>query len=343
MARPLRLAIVGFGNVGRRFAELLGGAYRGPLEDAGIRPVVTAIASGRHGRAIDARGLPLDACLDAVRNGGTLDAFHRDATLRSTVALVRRAPADVLLELTPLDPRTGRPALDHVRTALARGVHVVTANKGPVAFARRRLVALAQRRGVRFLHEGAVMDGAPVFNLVERCLPGCRVLAFRGTLNATTSHVLARMEAGVSKAAAVAEMQAAGIAEADPRNDLDGWDAAVKGCALANVLLAGDVRPADVDRTGVARIGLAEVRAAAARGQRIRLVTRAARDGGRVRVRVAPERLPLGDPLAGGGDASVLVLQTDLMGEVGVIENGGTVDQTAYALLSDVLSLARRS
>jgi homoserine dehydrogenase len=250
-------------------------------------------------------------------------------------------PADALIEITTLDRRRGEPAISHVRQALERGLHVVTANKGPVAFARGRLLALARRRERLFLHEGAVMDGTPVFNLVERCLPGCRVLGFRGTLNSTTNLVLSRMEEGLSARAAVEEAQSLGIAEADPRDDLEGWDAAVKGCALAAGLLGTSVLPSRVRPRGIGALTSAEVRRALREGMRIRLVARGERRGRGARVSVRPERIPLGDPLAGAGPDAVLVIRTDLMGEIGVLERGATVDQTAYALLSDLLRVAR--
>jgi homoserine dehydrogenase len=250
-------------------------------------------------------------------------------------------PADVLVEITTLDPRTGQPATRHVRQALTRGLHVVTANKGPVAFALRSLRALAERKGRLFLHEGAVMDGTPVFNLVARCLPGARIQGFRGTLNSTTNLVLSRMEQGLSRDAGVREAQRLDIAEADPRNDLDGWDAAVKGCALANALMGASVRPKQVRRRGIAGVSLPGVRRALEAGFRTRLVVRGVRSKGRVRVSVAPERIPLGDPLAGSGPDAALVFETDLMGEIGVFERDATVDQTAYALLSDLLEIVR--
>jgi homoserine dehydrogenase len=254
---------------------------------------------------------------------------------------IARVPADVLVEISTLDPRTGQPATRYVRQALTRGLHVVTANKGPVAFALRSLRALAERKGRLFLHEGAVMDGTPVFNLVARCLPGARIEGFRGTLNSTTNLVLSRMEQGRSRDAAVREAQRLGIAEADPRNDLDGWDAAFKGCALANALMGASVRPKQVRRLGIAGVSLAGVRRAFAAGFRTRLVVRGVRSGSRVRVSVAPERIPLGNPLSGSGPDAALVFETDLMGEIGVFERGATVDQTAYALLSDLLEIVR--
>jgi homoserine dehydrogenase len=247
----------------------------------------------------------------------------------------------VLIEVTTLDPRRGEPAVSHVRAALARGMHVVTANKGPVAFALQRLRALAARKRRLFLHEGAVMDGTPVFNLVTRCLPGARILGFRGTLNSTTNLVLSRMEEGVAAPAALQEAQGLGIAEADARNDLDGWDSAVKGCALANALLGAAVTPDRVRRRGIGGIAARDVGQALAKGTRLRLVVRGRRAGRQVRVTVGPERIPFGDPLSGSGPDAALVLETDLMGEIGVFERGATVDQTAYALLSDLIEVAR--
>jgi homoserine dehydrogenase len=247
----------------------------------------------------------------------------------------------VLVEVTPLDPRRGEPAITHVRLALDRGLHVVTANKGPVAFAWRRLRALAARRHRLFLHEGAVMDGVPVFNLVERCLPGARVLGFRGTLNTTSNHILSRLEAGDTFDAALREAQFRGIAEADAGNDIDGWDAALKGCALANALMGAAVSPGSVPRRGIRGVTCSRARGALRRGRRLRLVVRGSRQDGRVRVSVRPERLPLGDPLAGAGPDAALILQTDVMGEFGVFERGMSLDQTAYALLSDLVTVAR--
>jgi homoserine dehydrogenase len=325
--------------VGRRFARHLDGAYRDVLRRAGVRVSLTGIATARHGAAIDARGLRPRACLRAVEQG-SLAPLHRGRALRSTLEFVGRVPADVLIELSALDPHRGQPAIAHVETALRRGLHVVTANKGPVAFALARLRALARRRGRRFLYESAVMDGAPVFNLVARCLPGVRVQGFRGTLNSTTGYVLSRMERGASFEAALRGARRLGIVEADARHDLDGWDAAVKGCALAAALMDARVRPGAVRPRGIRGLSAAAVRRAARAGTPIRLVVRGERQGRAVRVRVGPERLPRGDVLAGAGSDSALVLETDLMGELAVVERGGTVDQTAYGVLADLLAIA---
>ncbi|HEX9186074.1 MAG TPA: homoserine dehydrogenase [Vicinamibacteria bacterium] len=340
--RDLRVALVGFGNVGRRFAEQLRGPYARSLKAEGVRVLLTGIATARHGSALDRRGIDPGRALRLVAKGRPLSPLHRGRAVRDVREFVARVPADVLVEVTTLDPRRGQPATDHVRWALGRGMHVVTANKGPVAFDLRRLKALAGRKKRRFLHEGAVMDGTPVFNLAERCLRGARIVSFRGTLNSTTNLVLSRMEEGLTASAAVREAQDLGIAEADPRHDLEGWDAAVKGCAIANGLMGASVRPSRVRRRGITGLTGLDARRAVRAGARLRLVVRGVRQGRRVRVGVGPERVPFGDPLCGSGPDAALVLETDLMGEIGVFERGATVDQTAYALLSDLLEIARK-
>ncbi|HEX6739685.1 MAG TPA: homoserine dehydrogenase [Vicinamibacteria bacterium] len=341
---PVRLALLGFGSVGRRFVELLPGPYGRVLRERGLRVVVTGIATARHGLAVDGEGLPLRRALALVRAGRALDGLHRGPRIEGAEAFIRRVPADVLFEITPLAPRTGQPAIRYARLALARGQHVVTANKGPVAHARRALLALARRRGVRFLHEGAVMDGTPIFNMVERCLPGAQVLGFRGLLNSTTTRILTAMEQGRTASEALREAQAAGVTEADPSHDLEGWDAAVKGCVLANALMGAEVRPPQVRRRGITGVTGAQAQAALRAGERLRLIVRASRASangrgrGGVTVSVAPERVPVGDFLVSSGSDGALVLSTDLMGEVGIWEGAGGVDQTAYALLSDLLA-----
>jgi homoserine dehydrogenase len=340
-SRTVRVALVGFGNVGRTFVAHLQGSYHDALRREGVALRVTGIATRRHGIAIDPRGLDARSVLRQVKAGRSLAELHRGPSCATSRRFIETVPADVLFEVTTLDPRRGEPATTHVRTALKRGLHVITANKGPVAHALPSLRALARRRNRLFLHEGSVLDGTPVFNLVERCLPGVRVLSFRGTLNGTTSLVLSRMEDGRSAREALREAQRLGIAEADPILDVDGWDAAVKGCALAQALWGIRVPPSRVLRTGIGRITRGDVRRAARSGECLRLVVRGARVGRRARLSVRPERIPLADPLAGHEGDSALVLTTDLAGEIAVVERGGTIDQTAYALLSDLLTIVR--
>ncbi|HEX8088089.1 MAG TPA: homoserine dehydrogenase, partial [Blastocatellia bacterium] len=214
------------------------------------------------------------------------------------------------------------------------------ANKGPIAFAHRELSRLAGERGVSFRFEGTVMDGAPIFNLAEYCLPVARVLGFCGLLNSTTNVILAGMELGRSFDESLAEARRLGIAEANADYDIDGWDAAVKAVALANVLMSADARPSDVERAGIRGVTSEDLRSAGRDGNRIRLVARAEILGGKLRLDVGPKAVPLASPLGcASGASNVLAISTDLMGELTIFEKDPGVEQTAYALLSDMMRI----
>ncbi len=302
----MRVALIGYGSVARAFVSLITEQRkRFPFRIAGAHTL-------RHGTAY---GPALEFGPAAGSVGEFLD----------------KAQAEVLVELSSLEPETGEPALTHIREAFARGMHVVTANKGPLAHAYGALRAEAAARGVQFRFESTVMDGAPVFNMVRNCLPGVRVLGFSGALNSTTKIILRAMA------------QEMGITEADPSDDVDGWDAAVKTAALANVLMDAGVGPDDVEREGIGALTAEDVRAAREAGEIYVLISRAETlpDGG-VRMRVRPERLAVTDPLATvRGTSNLLLLHTDLMGTVGTISIEPGVAQTAYGILSDLVDITR--
>ena len=318
------LALIGYGNVARRFEAMLTEQQASLARQYGLSCRVVATASRRHG--CTAGGAPCRDAFDAIAHVGRSDADLR-----------------VVVETTTLDIESGEPAISHVKAAIGAGCHVVTANKGPVAFAYDDLSESARAAGVRFLFEGAVMDGIPIFNLVRETLPAVRVIGFEGVINTTTNHILTAMEEGRDFATALAQMQADGIAEADASLDVDGWDAAAKTAALANVLLAARTTPRDVARTGVSPAMGERARAAKANGQRLKLVASARRDdSGRVVSEVTPRELPANHLLANlAGDANALVLETDLLNRLAICQLSGNLTQTAYALLSDLISLRR--
>lgn len=336
----LKLAFIGFGNVARSFARILTARANQLDEEYGLRCKTTAIATGSHGCVTSRDGIDLIEAVACIERGGQLTDLPGCERAGDALAVVNQCGADVVFETTPLEIESGEPAIIHIRTALTRGLHVVTANKGPIAFGYSELNSLAQRHRVQFRFEGTVMDGTPIFNLVEMCLPGTRVLGFSGVLNSTTNLILTGMEAGQSFEESLAEAQRRGIAEANAGYDIDGWDAAVKAVALANVLMNAEVRPADVIRSGIGDISIKDVEAAAASGNVIRLVARADRSANGVSLVVRPELVPRASVFGSlGGTSNALAIKTDLMGEITVVENDPGVEQTAYALLSDLISV----
>lgn len=351
------LILVGFGNVAQRFVRLLE-ELRPRLDWAdgrrGASPLpwrVVGIATRRHGLVHDDTGIDVTAALGVMSRGERLDRLSPTGTAapRDALELIQRATShldtwNVVVETTVLDVNAGQPAIDHVRAAIAAGADVITANKGPAAFAYEELRASAALAGVAFRFEGAVMDGVPIFNLVRETLPAVEVQGFRGVVNTTTNHILVAMEQGRPFSEALADMQAAGIAEADASLDIDGWDAAAKVAALANVWLDARITPHQVVRTGISRVTADDVSGAVARGNRLKLVGRGRRGRGGVEAVVEPVELPGSDLLAGlAGDENALVVETDVMGDIAIAQLTSGLTQTAYALVSDLVSIARQS
>ncbi|HWP43020.1 MAG TPA: homoserine dehydrogenase [Blastocatellia bacterium] len=333
-----RLAFIGFGNVARAFArvlhsrrELLASRY-----DITLRAV--GVATARHGSAVSDEGIDLIEASAALERGARVTDLKGVRAAEDAYEVIERCRASLLFETTTLSPLDGEPAASYIKGALERGINVVTANKGPVAFAYRELKSLAERSRACFRFEGTVMDGAPVFNLAEFCLPGASIEGFSGVLNSTTNVVLDAMERGRSLEESLDEARKMGVAEANPDFDIDGWDAAVKAVVLANVLMGADVRPGEVEREGIRGIRQDDIRSARNQGMTIRLVARSLKEGGNVRLRVAPERIPADSALGSTrGTTNSLILRTDLMGDIAIIENNPGVEQTAYALLSDMI------
>jgi len=336
------LAFLGFGNVMRALAELLLRKEATLRDEYGLTFRVTGIATRSRGMAINPAGLDLSDALRIVSLGEPIDRMHRGDPLADTLDFIRQCPADLVMEATVLNPQTGQPATDFVRAALTTGRHVVTANKGPIAFAYRELRALAKEKGVGLFFESTVMDGAPVLAVAREGLVGSTVQRVRGILNSTTNYILGAMEQGTPFDEAVAEMQRRGLAETDPSNDLEGWDAAVKIVVLANVMMGADLRPSDVDRTGIVGITPEETQAALADQQRIKLLCEAVREGDTVKASVWPTRLPLSDPLAQvDRTSSAVTIVTDTLHSLTIVEGDTDPTTTAYGMLADMINIAR--
>lgn len=319
----MNVALIGYGNVGKAFARLL------ERKRAAFPFRITGIHTARHGTVVDSRGLPLEP------------RFGPQA--RSVGEFLEASGAEVAIEITSLSPTTGEPAITHIREAFRRHMHVVTANKGPIAHAYSALKAEAEAAGVLFRFEASCMDGAPVYNLLRNNLPGCEVLGFTGVLNSTTKVVVEAMAEGLSMREGIERAREMGITETDASYDIDGWDSAAKTAALANVLMDARVRPQDIQPRGIGRLTPERVLGLKSKRKTVRVVSRAkrARDGS-VKLRVRAEVLDDTDLLAAvAGTSNLLLFHTDLMGTVGTVSMNPTIDQTAYGLLSDLVDIAR--
>ncbi len=334
----LRIAMIGFGSVGQEFARLLLAKRDWLLRAKGLDAEVLAIVTKTKGSLMSKKSLDLGKCLRMIKEEGSLSGYGPETTTLSPKEIIGECDADLMIELSPLNIKTGQPAIDHIKTALETGMDVITANKGPIAFAYSDLICLARSKGVHLRFEGTVMDGTPVFSLVEKTLPGCEILGLSGILNSTSNFVLAEMASGRSMDEAIKIAQKRGFAEADPSLDIEGWDAAAKIAALANVMMDAHTTPKLVDRQGIGGVSQLDIEKAARQKKKVKLIAGATRSGDGVKLSVKPEIIGTDNPFwSVDGTSSALTIKTDLMGDITIVERDPLVTQTAYAVFSDLL------
>lgn len=333
-----KLALLGFGNAGQAFAKLLMEKHDEIIEKYGFDVMVTAIATNSKGNLVCADGIDLAKALSDLEESGK---FRDENCLvdKNTLEIVSEADYDVLVEMTPLNIFTGQPAISHIETAFSRRKDVITANKGPVAWNFSQLSKIARDNNLKFYYETTVMDGTPVFNLVDKTLMMAKVTEVSGILNSTTNFILEELAKGVEYDDIMSRGRSMGFIEADPAMDIEGYDAAAKITALLNVLMEADITPDMVDRKGIEDITVEDIKAADKRGNVIKLLCKGVRDEkGNVKASVKPEEVPKNHMLASiDSTTSVVSITTDLMKTVSIIEHEPEIEQTAYGVFGDLL------
>lgn len=335
--KNFNLCFLGFGNVNRALASLLQEKRDELRELYGIEWRITGVATRRMGWLYAPDGFDVAALL---ANPRVLFASSTRAGVREWLHAAR---ADALFEATSLELETGQFAIEHIRAALETGAHAITANKGTVIHGYDELNRLAQTQGRRFMFEATVADCLPVFSLFRECLPAAKLKGFRGVLNSTSSVILEEIEAGRSFDEGVALAQSLGIAETDPSYDVDGWDAAVKVCALATVLMNAPMKLDEVQRKGIRGLDEERIRAARAEGKPFKLVAQAARrDNGRIVARVAPERIANTDSLSTARRTTLMIdFHLDVLKGLTVTARDPDPKSTAYGMLADFINAVR--
>jgi homoserine dehydrogenase len=340
------LAFIGFGNVARALARLLLRKQELLKSQYDITFSVTGIATGRHGFAVNPKGLDIDKALERVEAGESISSLS-SSEISDSLSVIQNSHADVMFENSPVNTRTGQPALDHIRTALELDMHAITANKGPVVHGYSELTKLAEAKGKTFGFESTVLGGSPVFSVFRETFPLAELSSFKGILNATTNIILSRMENGESYEDAVKYCQSVGVAETDPTNDVDGWDAAIKVAALITVLMDTPFTPQQVNPIGIRGITRAMIEQASAEGKRYKLVCSVEKTGDQITAHVAPELVDASSPLYGMMNSSTgVTFRTDVLPDYSITVSeregmaGGPVE-TAYGLFADFVNLAR--
>jgi len=342
----VNFVLVGLGNLGRRFCEIL------PAKESLLRSryglALRLVGAADSGGAAYEPVVALDPAnvAEIKRNGGTI-ADYPGVGQRGVQAaeLVATAQADLLLEASPVNLAQGaEPGLTCIRTALERGMHVVTPNKGPLVVAYQELHALAKACGVQLRFDGSVAGGLPAINLGQRDLRGAVIRRLEAVPNLSTGYVMDLLADGLSWEQALELGHQSGALEGDGSWDLEGWDCVAKLVILANSVLEYPARMEEVSLTGVTDLGADELRAAQERGARYRLLARAERaPDGTYALSVAPTPLPPDHPLGRLGSKQMgVVFSTDIYGTITSIVEEPDPLPSAATMLRDVLDIYSR-
>ena len=287
--KSVRILIMGLGNVGRRYLELLVRKERTLQDRLGLKIVVVGAADSS-GAAVSPSGLDPERIVQLKTEGqGAADYPEGGRAGLTALDLVKETEADALLDASPANLKDGQPGLTCIETALSRGMHIVTANKAPLVLAFPQLQSLARKQGMRLAYDATVAGGLPAVNLGQRDLAVATIYKLEGILNLTTNYILTRMaQDGLSYGEALAEAQRAGHAEADPSLDVDGWDAASKLVILSHAVLRQPITLEDVAVEGIRAVTKEMLDQALARGQMLKLLASAVLNDGSYSYEVRP-------------------------------------------------------
>jgi homoserine dehydrogenase len=318
---PLRIGVAGLGIVGAGVLKLLSENGAALTQRCG-RPIEVRAVSARD-RTKD-RGVSLDG----------LEWFS------DPVNLAESGLIDVFVELIGGD---SGPAKDAVEAALARGKHVVTANKALLAAHGTALARLAEQKGAALNFEAAVAGGIPIVKTMRESLAGNQVSRVVGILNGTCNYILTRMQnEGQPFEAVLADAQRAGYAEADPTFDIEGHDTAHKLAILTSLAFGTEVSFDTIYLEGIRSIAPADIEAADELGYKIKLVGVALETESGIEQRVHPTMLPKNSAMAQvDGVLNCVAVSGDYVGNIMLVGPGAGTGPTASSVVSDLADIAR--
>jgi homoserine dehydrogenase len=229
----LRIILCGFGVVGQSLVKLFGSRSEDLYAKYGLKTRVVGVFDSK-GSAIDPSGLDLEKLIETKKKFGTVKNYSKTKNDWSGLDMIKNLEAEVLIETTASNYKDAEPGMTHITTAMKKGMHVISVNKGPLALAFPSLLELATYNQVMLKFSGTVGGGTPILDYAKDSLRGERITSFAGILNGTTNYILTNMANGLSFDSALKDAQDKGYVEADESLDLDGLDAAAKLVIPAN-------------------------------------------------------------------------------------------------------------
>jgi len=332
--KAINLIIIGFGNIGRGFSDVLLMKEKF-LTEQGYKFRVKAICEW-NGSIInndDGNGINLNEVLELAKNKKFNE--HKNFSEKTANDVLKGVDADIALELTPGNIRTGEPGLSNIINALNNNRHVVTSNKSPVALKFNEITELAKKHNKKILYEAAVAGAIPLFNLCRETLQINTINNIYGIFNGTTNYILTKMtDEGTDFNTALKEAQELGYAERDATYDISGYDTAVKVVIAANALMKRKINFNNVQISGITGITEEAIKLAKEHNYVIKLI------GDCNKSEVSLRLIRKDSPLNIGGNLNAVMIDTDIAKDITITGRGAGATETSSSIFSDILKIA---
>jgi homoserine dehydrogenase len=329
----LKIILCGFGVVGQSLVKLLDSRSEDLYAKYGLKPRLVGVADSK-GSAVDPSGLEFSKLVEVKKKFGTVKNYANTKNAMSGEDMLKNLEADILIETTASNYKDAEPGMTHITTAMKKGLHVISVNKGPLALAFPSLMELATYNQVLLKFSGTVGGGTPILDYAKNSLSGERITAFSGILNGTTNYILSNMSTGLSFDQALKDAKDKGYVEADESLDLDGLDASAKLVILANWIMGMKVTMPDINCKGIREVSTEDIKKAAKNNCVVKLIASCNKE-----LVVGPKEVSNDDPLCVNGTLNAIAFTSEHSGTQTIIGRGAGGMETASSILRDLLDI----
>jgi homoserine dehydrogenase len=331
----MRIILCGFGVVAQSLVELFESRKDELYSKYGLKPRILAVFDSK-GSAVDSSGLEFKKLVQVKKEFGSVKNYSEKNNSMTGTEILKNIDADVLIETTASNYKDAEPGMTHITTAMKKGMHVISVNKGPLALAFPSLMELATYNQVMFKFSGTVGGGTPILDYAKNSLRGERILSFQGILNGTTNYILTNMAEGMSFEDALKDAKSKGYVEADESLDLDGLDAAAKLVILANWIMGMKVTMPDIIKKGIRKVNTNDIINARKNGSAVKLIASCEKE-----LTVSPIEIKINDPLCVNGTLNAISFTSEHSGTQTIIGRGAGGIETASAILRDLIDIRK--
>ena len=331
------IGIIGFGGVSKAFIKILIDKEN-YLKKKNLEIKVKYIIKS-NGGIYNKEGINLK---ELVNKDSNLTDFNFKENI-DIHKIIENKDVDTLVELTSTNIETGEPGLTHIRLALENNINVVTGNKGPILLEYKKLKSIADKGGLA-LGIGCTTGGAlPSINVGNYDIAGSEILSIEGILNGTSNYILSEMyESEVEYTDALNKAISLGIAEANYKLDVEGYDTASKTLILANVLMDANLSLKDISIEGIDKVKKEEILEEKARGNKIKLIGKVYNENNKIFAYVKPEVITKEHPLYFVDNKNKGVnYSTDTLGDISIIGGASGTINAAASILRDIVNMDR--